>query len=102
MVVRPGRIRVPGNERTAPDQADNPRAVLLSDSLPVEVEDEPHQVAVLLHLVPQALRVVAVALHVAVKGLHLGCPVEGVVAIPGLVIHQQVTSVVVPEGLCNN
>ena len=39
---------------------------------------------------PQALGIVAVDLDVAVKGLHLGGAVEGVVTVPGLVVCQQV------------
>ena len=38
----------------------------------------------------QALGVVAVDLDVAVKGLHLGGAVEGIVTVPGLVVRQQV------------
>ena len=45
----------------------------------------------------QALGVVAVDLDVAVKGLHLGGAVEGVVAVPGLVIRQQVACMVIAE-----
>lgn len=46
--------------------------------------------AVFFHLMPQALGIVAVDLDVAVKGLHLGGAVEGVVTVPGLVVCQQV------------
>ena len=62
------------------------------------MEDKPHQPPVLLHLVAQALRVITVYLHIAVKGLHLHRPVEGVVAVPRLVIPKQVAGVVVLEG----
>ena len=45
----------------------------------------------------QALGIVAVDLDVAVKGLHLGGAVEGVVAVPSLVVHQQVACMVIAE-----
>ena len=70
---------------------------MLHHGLPL-VEDKPHQPAVLLHLVAQALGVIAVYLHIAVKGLHLHRPVEGVVAVPGLVVLEQVAGVVILEG----
>ena len=37
----------------------------------------------------QALGIVAVDLDVPVKGLHLGGAVEGIVAVPGLIVRQQ-------------
>ena len=46
---------------------------------------------------PQPLDIVAVDLDVAVKGLHLGGAVEGVVAVPGLVVRQQVACMVIAE-----
>ena len=100
MVVRPGALAVAasGNQLRAADQADHIAVLLmLHHGLPL-VEDKPHQPAVLLHLVAQALRVIAVYLHVAVKGLHLYRPVEGVVAVPGLVVLEQVAGVVILEG----
>ena len=45
----------------------------------------------------QPLGIVAVDLDVAVKGLHLGGAVEGVVAVPGLVVRQQVAYMVIAE-----
>ena len=100
MVVRPGALAVAaaGDQLRAADQADHIAVfLLLRHGLPL-VEDKPHQPAVLLHLVAQALRVIAVYLHVAVKGLHLYRPVEGVVAVPGLVVLEQVAGVVILEG----
>ena len=100
MVVRPGALAVAaaGNQLRAADQADHIAVLLmLHHGLPL-VEDKPHQPAVLLHLVAQALRVITVYLHIAVKGLHLHRPVEGVVAVPGLVVLEQVARIVVLEG----
>ena len=45
----------------------------------------------------QALGVVAVDLDVAIKGLHLHRPVEGVVTVPGLIVRQQVACMVITE-----
>lgn len=97
MVVRPGAVGAgaAGNQLRAPDQPVQAAVVLLGHSLPVLVEDKPHQIAVLLHLIPQALSVIAIELDMAVKGLHLLRAVEGVVAIAGLVVYQQVAGVVV-------
>ena len=78
MVVRPGALAVAaaGDQLRATDQADHIAVLLmLHHGLPL-VEDKPHQPAVLLHLVAQALRVITVYLHIAVKGLHLHRPVE--------------------------
>ena len=100
MVVRPGALAVAaaGDQLRATDQADHIAVLLmLHHGLPL-VEDKPHQPAVLLHLVAQALRVITVYLHIAVKGLHLHRPVEGVVAVPGLVVLEQVAGVVILEG----
>ena len=100
MVVRPGALAVAaaGDQLRAADQADHIAVFLLfRHGLPL-VEDKPHQPAVLLHLVAQALRVITVYLHIAVKGLHLYRPVEGVVAVPGLVVLEQVARIVVLEG----
>ena len=46
---------------------------------------------------PQPFGVVAVDLDIAVKGLHLGGAVEGVVAVPGLIVREQVTCMVIAE-----
>ena len=46
----------------------------------------------------QALRVIAVYLHMAVEGLHLLCPVEQVVGVAGLVIRCEVPRIVVGKG----
>ena len=100
MVVCPGALAVAaaGDQLRAADQADHVAVLLLlRHGLPL-VEDEAHQPAVLLHLVAQALRVIAVYLHIAVKGLHLHRSVEGVVAVPGLVVLEQVAGVVILEG----
>ena len=61
------------------------------------VEDKLHQAAVFFHLVAQALGVVAADLDVAVKGLHLCGAVEGIVAVPGLIVRQQVACMVIAE-----
>ena len=46
---------------------------------------------------PQALGVVAVHLDVSVKSLHLDGAVEGIVAVPGLIVRQQVACMVIAE-----
>ena len=73
----------------------------------VPAEDEFNKLSVFLHLVAQSLRVVAVDLDVAVKGLRLGIAVEGVVLIPRPAVFQQVARIVVfvlcchtPFGMC--
>ena len=43
----------------------------------------------------QALGVVAVNLDIAVKGFHPGGTVKGIVAVPGLIVCQQVACMVV-------
>ena len=53
--------------------------------------------AVFFHLMAQALGVVAVDLDIAVKGFHPGGTVEGVVAVPGLIVCQQVACMVITE-----
>ena len=40
---------------------------------------------------------VAIDLNVAIKGLHLGGAVEGVVTVPGLIVRQQVACMVITE-----
>ena len=45
----------------------------------------------------QALGVVAVDLDIAVKGFHPGGTVKGVVAVPGLIVCQQVACMVIAE-----
>ena len=99
MVVRPGALAVAaaGDQLRAADEADHIAVFLLfRHGLPL-VEDKPHQPAILLHLIAQALGVITIDLYIAVKGLHLGGAVEGVIAVPGLVVHQQVTGVVILE-----
>ena len=99
MVIRPGAVRagVGGNQLRCPDQAVYIAGIFLSHNVPVLVEDKPHQIPVFLHLIPQALGVIAVELDMAVKGLRLLRAVESVVAVTGLVIRQQVAGVVVLE-----
>ena len=53
--------------------------------------------AVFFHLMAQALGVVAVHLDVSVKSLHLDGAVEGIVAVPGLIVRQQVACMVIAE-----
>ena len=45
----------------------------------------------------QPFGIVAVYLDVAVKGLHLCGAVEGIVAVPGLIVRQQVACMVIAE-----
>ena len=99
MVVRPGAVGagVGGNQFRSPNQAVQAAGVLLGHHFPVQVENKPHQISVLLHLIAQALGVIAVELDMAAKGLHLLRTVEGVIAVAGLVVHQQVAGVVVLE-----
>ena len=100
MVVCPGALAVAaaGNQLRAADQADHIAVfLLLRHGLPL-VEDEAHQPAVFLHLVAQSLGIIAVYLHIAVKGLHFHRPVEGVVAVPRLVVLEQIARPVVLEG----
>ena len=99
MIVRACAVGagIGGNQLRGPDQAVQAAGVLLGHGLPVLVEDEPHQVSVLLHLIPQAFGVVAVELDMAVEGFCRLCAVEGVVAVTGLVVRQQIAGVVVLE-----
>ena len=79
------------------DEAGNSCAVLLCHHFPFLVEDKLHQIPVFLHLIPQPLSVIAVELDVAIKGLHFGGAVEGIIAILRFIIHQQIASVVILE-----
>ena len=97
MVIRPCSVCVACDQLAAADIAGNAKGVLFSYHLSVLIEDELHQAAIFFHLMAQALGIVAVDLDVAVKGLHLGGAVEGVVAVPGLVVRQQVACVVITE-----
>ena len=73
------------NQLAAADVAGYTGSVFFNNRFMVGVEDKLYQAAVFFHLMAQALGVVAVDLDVAVKGLHLGGTVKGVVAVPGLV-----------------
>ena len=99
VVVCPGALSVTaaGDQLRATDQADHIVVLLLLCHGLALVENEAHQPPVFFHLIPQALRVVAVHLYIAVKGLRLHRPVEGVVAVLGLVVHQKVAGVVLLE-----
>ena len=77
------------------DVTGNAKGVLFSYHLSVLIENELNQAAVFFHLVPQALGVVAVNLDIAVKGFHPGGTVKGIVAVPGLIVCQQVACMVV-------
>ena len=94
MVVRPRAVGtgIGGNQLRGPDQAVQAAGILLGHNLPILVEDEPHQVAVFLHFVPQTLGIVAVELDMPVKGFHLFRAVEAVVAVAGLIVRQQVAA----------
>ena len=80
VVVRPCILRVRCNQVIAADMADDVTVRLLRHGF-VSTEDEDHKLPVLLHLVAQSLRIVAVDLDVAVKGLRLGIAVEGIISI---------------------
>ena len=60
-------------------------------------DNELNLFAVFFHLMAQALGIVAVDLDVAIKGLHLHRPVEGVVTVPGLIVRQQVACMIIAE-----
>ena len=74
-----------------------PLNVLLFLQAAFQCQKEINQAAVFFHLMAQALGIVAVDLDVAVKGLHLHRPVEGVVTVPGLIVRQQVACMVITE-----
>ena len=95
MVIRPCSVCIACDQFAAADVTGNAKGIFFSYHLAVRIEDELHQAAIFFHLMPQALGVVAVDLDVAIKGLHLGGAVEGVVAVPGLVIRQQVACMVI-------
>ena len=97
MVIRPCSVCIACDQFAAANIAGNAKGILFSYHLAFGVKDKLHQAAVFFHLMPQALGIVAVDLDVAVKGLHLGGAVEGVVAVPGLVVRQQVACVVIAE-----
>ena len=83
--------------RAAADVAGNAKGVLFSYHLSALIENELNQTAVFFHLMAQALGIVAVDLDVAVKGFHPGGTVKGVVAVPGLIVCQQVACMVITE-----
>ena len=97
MVIRPCGIRIACDQLAAADITGNTKEVLFSYHLAVRVEDELHQAAVFFHLMAQPFGIVAVYLDVAVKGLHLCGAVEGIVAVPGLIVRQQVACMVIAE-----
>ena len=97
MVIRSCGIRIACNQLAAADVAGNAKGILFSYHLAVRVEDKLHQAAVFFHLMAQALGVVAVHLDVSVKSLHLDGAVEGIVAVPGLIVRQQVACMVIAE-----
>ena len=70
---------------------------MFSYHLSVLIENELNQAAVFFHLMAQPFGIVAVYLDVAVKGLHLCGAVEGIVAVPGLIVRQQVACMVIAE-----
>ncbi len=80
MVVGPRPVRFGGSQVIAADEADDIVICLLRHDL-VSPVDELHQLPVFLQLMAQTLRIVAVDLHMAVKGLHPLRPVEGVIGI---------------------
>ena len=97
MVIRPCSVCIACKQLAAADIAGNAKGILFSYHLSVLIENELNQTAVFFHLMTQPLGIVAVDLDVAVKGLHLGGAVEGVVAVPGLVVRQQVACMVIAE-----
>ena len=97
MVIRPCGIRIACDQLAAADVANKVMNIRLNNGLAVRVEDKLHQVAIFFHLMAQALGIVAVDLDVPVKGLHLGGAVEGIIAVPGLIVRQQVACMVIAE-----
>ena len=71
MVVRPGGVRIAGNQLAAADVTNEIMSIRLNNGLAVGIEDKLHQAAVFFHLMAQALGVVAVDLDIAVKGRSL-------------------------------
>ena len=97
MVIRPCSVCVACDQLAAADVAGNAKGILFSYHLSVLIENELNQTAVFFHLMAQALGVVAVDLDIAVKGFHPGGTVKGVVAVPGLIVCQQVACMVITE-----
>ena len=73
------------NQLAAADVTGQTGTVFFNNRFTVGVENKLYQAAVFFHLMAQALGVVAVDLDIAVKGLHLGGAVEGIIAVLGLV-----------------
>ena len=69
MVVRPGGVRIAGNQLAAADVTGQTGTAFFNNRFTVGVEDKLYQAAVFFHLMAQALGVVAVDLDVAVKVL---------------------------------
>ena len=67
MVVRPGSIRIAGNQLAAADVTGNLKGILFGYYLSVLIENELNQLAVFFHLMAQALGIVSVDLDIAVK-----------------------------------
>ena len=97
MVIRSCGIRIACDQLAAADVTGNAKGVLFSYHLSVLIENELNQAAVFFHLMAQPFGIVAVYLDVAVKGLHLCGAVEGIVAVPGLIVRQQVACMVIAE-----
>ena len=97
MVIRPCSVCIACNQLAAADVAGQTETAFFNNRFTVGVEDKLYQAAVFLHLMAQALGVVAVDLDIAVKGFHPGGTVKGVVAVPGLIVCQQVACMVITE-----
>ena len=85
------------NQLAAADVTGQTGTVFFNNRFTVGVENKLYQAAVFFHLMAQALGVVAVDLDIAVKGFHPGGTVKGVVAVPGLIVRQQVACMVIAE-----
>ena len=100
VVVGSCTLSVGCDQVVAADVADDAAVFLLCDYF-IATEDELYKPAVLFHLVPQSLRIVAVDLHMPVEGLYFLCAVECIIGISSFIVLQQVSGIVIGE-LCRH
>ena len=100
VVVGPCALGVGRDQVIATDVADDAAVLLLCDHF-ITTEDELYKPAIFFHLMPQSLRIIAVDLHMTVKGLYFLCSVECIIGVLRLIIFQQVSGIVIGE-LCRH
>lgn len=81
VAIRPGTVRIRDNQVIATDIADHALFLLQLHYHFLAMENELYQSSVFLDSAAQPLHIVMVDLDVAIKGLHLLCPIEQIVGV---------------------